>query len=175
MWCQRQQNSRYSGKGRIKKRASEQVNHTECIKNSNKSKTKFKVVARPPATKQKRPLSPVISARTGDNFPPQNRTQSHEEPSLQQTKNWRDWSMPLQRRKPENSTSATGLHPTHRSPFWLLKGDHTPCNQALRWPGGSPAHGLPSCNLFSLVIQNFKQTAFLSCSNWASFAHGRVN
>ena len=70
LWCPRQWNSWYSGQGGIKKRASEQVNHTERSKNSNKSKTKFKVDARTPATQQKRPLSPVISARTGDNFPP---------------------------------------------------------------------------------------------------------
>ena len=103
-------------------------------------KKKIKVDARTPTTQQKRPLSPVISARNGDNFPPQNRTQSHEKWSLQQTKNWRDSSMPQQRSKPDNSTSAARLHPTHRSPFWLLDRDHTPCNQALRRPGGPSVH-----------------------------------
>ena len=71
-------------------------------------------------------------------------TQSHEEPPLQQTYNWRDCSMPLQKSKPDKSTSAAGLHPTHQSPFWLLEGDHTPCKQALRQPVGPSVHdGVP--------------------------------
>ena len=99
------------------------------------------MVATTPTAQQERPLSPVVSARTGDYLPPQNRPQPHEEPSLPQITHWRDSSVPLQCCMPDNRTSAAGLHLAHRSPFQVLERDHPPCNQTLWWPGGPAAHG----------------------------------
>ena len=53
---------------RIHKRASRQVNHAKGNKNSNASKAAFKLVATTPTAQQARLISPVFSARTGDNL-----------------------------------------------------------------------------------------------------------